>query len=140
MAEEYPVTPWQNVGDGRAGAAERYQLGPDDGVRVAPMPVTAAAEVNIAYSGLLAKSGADKLYVRCGDGPGPWKNVRDVPMKRDQETGEWTATVRAGAERGTLEFCFHDGAGNWDNNGGRNWSVTVHGGGRRATSQEPLNS
>mgnify|MGYP001322985624 CR=1 FL=1 len=108
------------------GAAEDYQLGPDDGVRVSPMPVTAQSEIAIAYSGLLAKAGATELYVHCGEGPGPWQNVRDVPMTPGPD-GAWIARLTAG-EGGTLEFCFHDAAGNWDNNNGVNWSVTVHAG------------
>lgn len=111
---------------GGAGTAEDYQIGPDDGVRVSPMPVTAESEVVISYSGLLAKAGASELYLHCGEGPGGWRNVRDVPMARGQD-GAWTARLDAG-EGGTLEFCFHDGAGNWDNNSGVNWSVTVHSG------------
>lgn len=112
---------------GQAGSAEGYQLGPDDGVRVDPMPITAGAEAVIAYTGLLAKAGAESLYLHCGEGPGEWANVRDLPMTMSQD-GTWTAQVNVG-EGGTFEFCFHDGSGNWDNNSGVNWSVTVHDGG-----------
>lgn len=108
------------------GIAEGYQLGPDDGVRVSPMPVTAGERVSISYSGLLASAGAGKVYLHCGEGPGAWMNVRDIPMEKSS-SGEWVAQLRAG-EGGTLEFCFHDGAGNWDNNSGVNWAVTVHAG------------
>lgn len=111
---------------GSVGTAEDYQLGPDDGVRVSPMPVTAEAEVVVSYSGLLVQSGATELYLHCGEGPGDWRNVRDVPMEKGPQ-GEWTARLKAG-EGGTFEFCFHDAAGNWDNNNGVNWSVTVHDG------------
>lgn len=109
------------------GVAEGYQLGPDDGVRVSPMPVTAGERVNISYAGLLSKAGAEKVYLHCGEGPGAWRNVRDIPMERSS-AGEWVAQLQAG-EGGTLEFCFHDGSDHWDNNSGVNWSVTVHGGG-----------
>jgi len=111
---------------GGVGAAEDYQLGPDDGVRVFPMPITAEADVVVSYSGLLAKAGATQVYLHCGEGPGPWQNVRDVPMD-EGPPGTWTARLTAG-DGGTLEFCFHDAAGNWDNNNGVNWSVTVHSG------------
>lgn len=109
------------------GSAEGYQLGPDDGVRVDPVPLSPQTDAVIAYSGLLAKAGAQSLYVHCGEGPGDWENVQDVPMTMGPE-GEWVAQIRAG-HHGTLEFCFHDGAGNWDNNSGANWSVTIGGDG-----------
>lgn len=112
---------------GEMGISEGYQLGPDDGVLVSPMPVTAGQRVNIRYNGLLSEAGAEKVYLHCGEGPGAWMNVRDIPMERDS-SGGWVAELQAG-EGGTLEFCFHDGADHWDNNSGLNWSVTVHGGG-----------
>jgi len=130
VADEFGVTPWANRGQGAAGTAEDYQIGPDDGVRVAPMPVTSGANVDITYTGLLARSGADQLYVRCGEGPGPWQNLRDVAMERSGASGSWHAELKVSQDGGTLEFCFHDGADMWDNNRGRNWSVTVHGGGK----------
>jgi len=91
------------------GSAEDYQLGPDDGVRVSPMPVTAQSEIVVSYSGLLAKAGATELFLHCGEGPGEWRNVRDVPMEEGPQ-GTWTARLTAG-DGGTLEFCFHDAAG-----------------------------
>lgn len=111
-----------------AGGAGGFGLGPDDGVHVAPVPVTALSEVTVSYGGLLAKSGAEKVYLHCGEGPGPWTNVRDVPMQRGP-AGDWFVRVEVG-ESPTFEFCFHDGEGNWDNNNGADWSVTVHSGGR----------
>ena len=90
------------------------------------MPLTADSELVVSYSGLLAQSGATEVYLHCGEGPGEWRNVRDVPMEKGPD-GTWIARLTAGGG-GTLEFCFHDAAGNWDNNNGVNWSVTVHGG------------
>jgi hypothetical protein len=46
--------------------------------------------------------------------------VRDIPMT-ESSPAVWTCTIRA-ASGGRLEMCFHDGAGNWDNNSGKNWS------------------
>lgn len=120
-AEEFPLSREKTS----AGSAGDYHLGPDDGVRVSPMPVTAEEEVKIAYSGLLAQAGAGDLYLHCGEGPGPWNNVRDIPMQ--QKGNEWLAQLEVG-KGGTLEFCFRDGGGNWDNNGGVDWAVTVHAG------------
>lgn len=106
------------------GSAEGYQLAPDDGVRVDPMPITGRAEVTVFYSGLLAKAGADQVILHCGEGPGEWQNVRDIPMELN-DAGEWTAKTEAG-DGGSFAFCFRDALGNWDNNNGRDWSITVH--------------
>ena len=123
-AEELAVE--TRTGRTSVGNAGDYKLGPDDGVRVSPMPVTAEGEVTISYQGVLARSGAEKLYLHCGEGPGPWANVRDVPMKKSP-TGDWYAELEVGRSP-SFEFCFHDGSGNWDNNNGADWSVTVHSG------------
>lgn len=127
-AEDFGIDPAAKVeSEGSIGSAEGYQLGPDQGIRIHPMPITAESELTIAYSGLLAESGASKVYLRCGEGPGDWSNVRDIPMEHQPDSNEWVALLEAG-DGGTLEFCFHDGVGNWDNNDGRNWSAIVHGG------------
>ncbi len=107
------------------GTAETYNLGPQSAVRLSPIPAEVRSELGIAYSGPLA-SQAEKVYVRCGEGPGDWRNVRDVPMEKDADSGEWFVQVQTAEEPGTLEFCFHDGSDHWDNNNGRNWNVTVH--------------
>lgn len=103
------------------GSAGDYKLGPDDGVRVSPTPVTALTQAVVTYGGIL--SGSDCLYLHCGEGPGTWRNIRDVPMQKGQ-SGNWFAEIQVG-EGGTFEFCFHDGADHWDNNNGADWSVTV---------------
>ncbi len=97
-----------------------------DGVLVRPTPITAGEETEIWYGGLLAKSGARRVMLHWGVGPGAWQNVRDVSM-RETSTGVWNCTIQA-AYGGRLEFCFHDGAGHWDNNSGKNWSYTIHNG------------
>jgi hypothetical protein len=97
-----------------------------DGVFVAPTPITAGDEIQIWYGGLLARNGARRVFLHWGVGPGAWQQVRDVEMKT-HSPGIFSCLITA-AEGGRLEFCFHDGAGNWDNNSGRNWSYTIHNG------------
>lgn len=104
-----------------------YQRGPDDGVYVAPTPITGRQEVTVSYSGLLARQGAREVFLHYGFGPGEWADVHDVPMQKVGERFETSFEVPDG---GRLELCFHDASDNWDNNGGRNWSYIIHDGDR----------
>ena len=97
----------------------------EEGVSITPMPVTLEETVNITYDGLLAQNNALDLYIHVGNGLSDnWTNVQDVQMQRVKNF--WTASLIPSDSR--LNFCFHDGADNWDNNNGRNWSLTVHNG------------
>ncbi|HEY8487199.1 MAG TPA: carbohydrate-binding protein [Limnochordales bacterium] len=111
----------------RRNHQERREV-PDDGVYVKPTPVTSGQTVTIWYSGLLARHGADQVYLHYGFGPGRWQDVQDVPMKRVGWIGDtplWEARVQV-RSFGTLEFCFHDSADHWDNNNGHNWVYQIH--------------
>ncbi len=133
--EEY--APEYALGPRQAGTAlaERGVTRPeveDDGVYVKPTPITSGQQVTIWYCGLLARHGADQVYLHYGFGPGRWQNVQDVPMQRVGWIGQvplWQAQVKASAF-GTLEFCFHDSADHWDNNSGHNWVYQIHWGAR----------
>ena len=102
-----------------------YQHGPDSGIRVSPVPVTKGEELEIKYNGLLAQSGADAVFLHYGFGPGNWRGVREVPMRKTDD-GQWTARVYADGS-GRFSFCFRDSLYNWDNNSGNNWSYLIHG-------------
>lgn len=104
----------------------------DDGVYVRPTPITSGQRVTIWYSGLLARKGADQIFLHYGFGPGAWKDVHDVLMKQVGWIGQtalWEAQLEARGF-GTLEFCFHDSADHWDNNNGHNWVYQIHWGAR----------
>jgi len=97
----------------------------DEGVEITPIPVTEGESITIKYDGLLAKSGADRVYTHLGYGSSEqWKNIQDIPMMNTKDG--WTCEAVAQEKR--LNFCFHDTANNWDNNNGNNWSITVHNG------------
>ncbi|MGI6588288.1 MAG: carbohydrate-binding protein [Peptococcia bacterium] len=97
----------------------------EKGVSITPMPVTMDETVMITYDGLLAQSNAQTIYAHVGNGFSDyWEDIQDIPMKKESNT--WTASIIPSDSR--LNFCFHDGAGNWDNNYGHNWSLTVHNG------------
>ncbi len=77
-------------------------------------------EADIIYDGLLARSGADQVYLHCGFGdPNHWNNVSTQKMDRTQRG--WEKTIRMTDNKAI--FCFKDSANNWDNNSGHNWIV-----------------
>jgi len=97
----------------------------EEGVEITPIPVTEGESVTIKYDGLLAQSGATKIYTHLGYGSSEqWRDIQDIPMMNSKSG--WTCEAVAEQER--LNFCFHDSTNNWDNNNGLNWSVTVHDG------------
>jgi len=98
----------------------------EEGVSITPMPVTEGEAVSINYDGLLAQSGASKLFTHVGYGSSEnWIQVQDIPMEKVQDG--WNCEIQPKGNR--LNFCFHDGANHWDNNYGRNWSISIHDGG-----------
>ncbi len=97
-----------------------------DGIFMDPVPITAGDEVRLKYKGLLAQSGARTIYLRTGYGTGAWEGVQDIPMRKGRD-GSWAASLVVD-NSSRLNFCFHDGANNWDNNNGMNWSYEIHDG------------
>jgi len=97
----------------------------EEGVSITPMPVTMNETVSISYDGLLAQNNAGSIYLHVGNGLSDyWTNIQDVSMEKENDV--WTTNVLPLGAR--MNFCFHDGANNWDNNYGHNWSFTVHNG------------
>lgn len=93
----------------------------DDRVWVRPTPAIKNEKVEIGYKGLLAKSGADSVWMHYGfDG---WKNTHTHQMMKRGD-GAFTGSVNAQGER-QLNFCFKDSANHWDNNSGWNWTADV---------------
>ena len=98
----------------------------EGGVIATPVPITAGSSVHIIYSGLLAESGADRVYMHTGFGPSyGWNMLHDYEMTPSKWGWEAVIDIK-GEDR--FNFCFHDSADNWDNNNGRNWSYEVHNG------------
>lgn len=84
--------------------------------------VALAEKIEIRYKGILAKSGANRIYLHCGFGDG-WKSIRDVAMSRDDDN-TWRTLLEL-KDGSMVNFCFRDDAGNWDNNNGQNWGFVV---------------
>lgn len=95
-------------------------------VTVYPSPLTVGEHINVIYDGLLAKSGADQIWLRTGYGPQEsWHDVRDLQMLKTGRGWELTFQV---ADDSRINFCFKDSAEHWDNYNGHNWSFEVHNG------------
>jgi hypothetical protein len=77
-------------------------------------------EANVTYNGLLAKSGADQIYLHYGFGdPKYWSNISTAKMERSPRGWEKTILMQSNM----LNICFKDSANNWDNNNSFNWTV-----------------
>lgn len=115
-----------NFGEHYARLRSMHEADYPQGVVVDPTPITVGEEITVLYYGLLAKSGADQIFIRVGFGDGrDWKNISDLKMSR---TGwGWVKTMEMPDEE-RFNFCFRDSAQNWDNNNGINWSFQIHNG------------
>jgi len=81
--------------------------------------------IRLSYNGLLAKSGAKDVYavINYGDNKN-WDDVRYYPMDQvGQRTFEVLLPIN---ENMNLNVAFKDGANNWDNNSGKNYSFNAH--------------
>lgn len=77
-------------------------------------------EATVVYNGLLARSGADQVFLHCGFGESDhWQNVSTQYM--DRTPRGWEKTIRMTDNKAI--FCFKDSANNWDNNSGYNWII-----------------
>lgn len=92
-----------------------------NGLLVRPAMPAKGETVKVVYNGLLASSGAERLYVHFGFGP-EWDGTLDYKMVRTSDGFAAAVPVAAAA---ALNLCFHDNAGHWDNNAGRNYSFEV---------------
>jgi len=82
-----------------------------------------ASEANdtfkITYNGLLVRNGATEVYARVGFGDS-WEHCREYQMSRTSQGFETLIKLPKGTY--TLNICFRDSAGNWDNNSGAYYS------------------
>lgn len=76
--------------------------------------------VTVHYDGLLAKSGAQEIYMCIGQGK-TWKNTCYKKMNSTPSGWETELPMSVSVEK--INFCFKDGANNWDNNSGNNYQM-----------------
>lgn len=87
----------------------------EKGVEVKP---TFGNMCKICYHGLLAKSGADNVFLHYGFGsPESWQDSQTMKMERSPIGWEKDIDLK----ENIVNFCFKDSANNWDNNSGYNW-------------------
>ena len=91
-------------------------------VKVEPEPIKPGEKVRVNYRGLLAKSGAEQVYLHAGLGE-EWNEVRELEMKKTEDN-TWSTELEVDT-REAVSFCFKDSANNWDNNNGENWTYHV---------------
>lgn len=99
---------------------------PDQVVSIEPTPVVYRQNVKLRYRGSLFEQGKQRIYAHAGYGSADaWQNVADYPMERGVQGFEATIAI---TDDSRFNVCFHDGYGQWDNNGGHNWSWEIHNG------------
>ncbi len=100
------------------------QITTDQGVQVTPDRIKPNSVIEINYSGLLAQSGAEDVYVHCGSSEMfEWRDVQDVKMSK-HGNNSFSANVLV-QEGKAFNLCFRDGSQNWDNNAGSNYSFKI---------------
>ncbi|HEU5227428.1 MAG TPA: carbohydrate-binding protein, partial [Ktedonobacteraceae bacterium] len=93
--------------------------------------------LTIYYKGSL--SSASHVYLHWGENN--WQNVvvADKPMVKRAD-GFWQTTISVPTDATQLNFAFNDGQGNWDNNGGGNWNVSISAGASSPALATPVMS
>jgi hypothetical protein len=92
------------------------------GVKISKSRIYVEDDVTIYYDGILAKSGAEMVYLHIGYGDA-WNPSEYIPM--NYIDGEMKATFKA-THSGELNVCFKDTANNWDNNSSENYTFKVY--------------
>jgi hypothetical protein len=100
-----------------------YNTYTSQGIVIKPNVIAEGDKVTLMYNGLLAKSGADKVYAHYGYGDGTtWTNPSYIEMSKAGNT--FDATIKID-RLSNLNIAFKDSANNWDNNSGTNYVFDV---------------
>ena len=92
-----------------------------DEIFVEPSVAHRGETIKVNYSGLLKSSGATSIFLHYGFDQ--WHTPETLRMDKNED-GSFRADIPAQGDR-EVNFCFKDSAGNWDNNNGVNWSISV---------------
>jgi hypothetical protein len=95
--------------------------GSGNSVSVTPDPLVAGRYAQIEYSGTLADDTGINLHYGFND----WNNVSDSTMVYDSYNECWRISISIPADATSLDFVFFNGVGEWDNNNGNDWHITV---------------
>jgi hypothetical protein len=91
-----------------------------EGVEYFPDTPRRGQEVTINYNGILAKHGADAIWMHYGYDNWQGSNYQQMEKIADK----FTCKIEAEGRR-NIDFCFKDSANNWDNNNGLNWGCPI---------------
>lgn len=104
-----------------------------NGIKLSKKIIYKGDKLKITYNGLLAQSGAERIYLHYGFGS-EWTDSSLVQMIREVEG--FTAEVHI-LHQTSIELCFKDSADNWDNNSGENYLFGISAKAQRKTEKEP---
>lgn len=93
----------------------------DNRIAMEPGSPARGQSVRIEYRGLLAESGADRIWMHCGFDS--WSRPENISMVKTPQNSFSCITEVKGSKE--MNFCFKDSADNWDNNSGQNWTVPI---------------
>jgi hypothetical protein len=93
----------------------------DKGIELSKEKLHSGEKCTLNYRGILAESGADRIYVHYGYGD-TWDEREYAEMA--YTSGIYTAEIGLKMP-GTLNVCFKDSANNWDNNSYKDYSFKV---------------
>ena len=83
--------------------------------------LVANTTVKISYTGKLFQDEAEEVFIHYGFG-NSWDKLTDVKMEKT-ELG-FQAEIDLD-DSDSLNFCFNDGSGNWDNNENQNYTFEI---------------
>jgi hypothetical protein len=93
----------------------------DQGIEVKGKKLSTGEKVSLIYSGLLAASGADRVFAHFGYGDA-WECSELVEMTNNESGFETVIDLKM---PGRLNICFKDSADNWDNNSNANYTFDI---------------
>jgi len=93
----------------------------DNGVLLSKKTLYSGDKIKVSYTGLLAQSGAQSVFLYVGFG-NDWKKCSLIPMKLEQGIFSVEFDI---LECKNFGICFKDSAENWDNNSGENYVFSI---------------
>ena len=79
------------------------------------------SKVKISYVGHLFQNGSEEVFAHYGFGIN-WDNVSEIKMEKTELGFQCEIDI---LEADSLNLCFRNGNGEWDNNLGQNFSFTI---------------
>ena len=79
------------------------------------------SKVKISYVGYLFQNGSEEVYLHYGFGMN-WDNVSEVKMEKTELGFQCEIDI---LEADSLNLCFRNGANEWDNNFGQNFTFEI---------------